>query len=72
MENSKEKNVRTLLEASGYRIPPYRLAQMSKTVSKMMDLLTCNPACSYSATEVHYMLRVTNEMIASGEKDIWN
>lgn len=68
----ERQDIQTLLTASGYRIPPYRLAHMAKSVSKIVEILTGNPVYGYTAIEAHYMLRVADSMISQGEEDVWN
>ena len=62
-------DVRTILQNSGYRIPPYRLKNMSETASKIVKLITCNPVCGYTNEEARFILRTVSEIIEWGKEE---
>lgn len=67
-----EKEIQTIMRNSGYQIPPHRMASMSKTINKIVELVTCNPAIGYTAREAHFMLQFAETMISSAEENRWN
>ena len=67
-----EHKVKTVLEASGYRIPPYRMAKMAKTISKIMELITCDVSMGYTSNEARYMLQLAETMVTDAEEDRWS
>lgn len=63
------ETVRTILQNSGYRIPPYRLMRMSDTAAKIVKLLTCDPALGYTNEEARFILRTVSEVIEWGKEE---
>lgn len=53
-------------ERLGYRIPPYRLSCMSKSVSKIIQELTSPSPVMYSAEEARFILRQVEKYIDKG------
>lgn len=62
-----EKEVCTILERSGYRIPPYRLTYMAKTAVKILQTLCETGPVSYTAKEARTILRMVGLMMDAGE-----
>lgn len=50
------ETVKTILEASGYKIPPYRMNCMVKDVSKICSILLGTGPISYTADEARVIL----------------
>ena len=61
-----ETTKRTLLEASGYRIPPYRLVRMSDVANRIVKLILTDTMCSFTAEEAKIILQVAEETIGRG------
>ena len=61
-----ETTKKTLLEASGYRIPPYRLARMSDVANRIVKLILTDTMCSFTAEEAKIILQVAEETIGRG------
>lgn len=61
-----DKKIQTVVERTGYKISPYRLAQISKTVAKVMQIVT-NPTPTLLTTEeVNLTLDVVKYLIERG------
>ena len=61
-----ETTKKTLLEASGYRIPPYRLARMSDVANRIVKLILTDTMCSFTAEEAKIILQVAEETVGRG------
>lgn len=61
-----ETTKKTLLEASGYRIPPFRLARMSDVANRIVKLILTDTMCSFTAEEAKIILQVAEETIGRG------
>lgn len=61
-----ETTKKTLLEASGYRIPPFRLARMSDVANKIVKLVLTDTMCAFSADEARIILEVARETVERG------
>lgn len=61
-----EDNVKTILERSGYKIPPYRLTCMTKTVAKIMAVINDNGPISYTAYEAQMIMDMVSFVISKG------
>lgn len=55
-----------VFERMGYRIPPYRLSCMSKSVSKILQELTSPTPVLYSADEARFILEQVKKYIDKG------
>jgi|GEM_PF-6188635 len=62
---------KTLLEASGYRIPPFRLARITDVTNKIMKLILCCSDCAFTAEEARLILRMAESFLEEGTKE-WN
>ncbi len=54
------------IDRMGYKIPPYRLACMSKSVHKIMQELTSPTPVSYSVDEAMFILDQARAYIEKG------
>lgn len=61
-----ETTNRTLLEASGYKIPPFRLARMSDVANKIVKLVLTDTMCAFTAEEARIILAVAQETVERG------
>lgn len=61
-----DDNVKTILERSGYKIPPYRLTCMANTASKIVALINDKSPISYTANEAKMILDIASFVIGKG------
>lgn len=61
-----ETTKKTLLEVSGYRIPPYRLVRMSDVANRIVKLILTDTMCSFTAEEAKIILAVAEETVGRG------
>ena len=57
-----EKEAGTILERSGYRIPPYRLACMAKTAAKILQAVSV----AYTLSEARLVLEMAGILLEKG------
>lgn len=62
--NSKK----TLLEASGYHIPPYRLARMSDLSNKIVKMIMTDGVVAFTADEAKLILHLAGEVVRAGSE----
>jgi hypothetical protein len=62
------KDVSAVLERTGYKIPPYRLSHISKTVSKIVQILTSPSPVMMSVNEANIVLDIVKATLERGEQ----
>lgn len=65
---NENKDVAAVMERTGFKIPPYRLACMSKTASKIVHILTNPSPVMMSANETAITLDMVRFILEQGEK----
>lgn len=50
--------IKTILEESGYKIPPYRMNHMVKSATKIVEILFGSGPVSYTAKESQMILEL--------------
>ena len=61
-----EKEAGTILERSGYRIPPYRLACMAKTAAKILQAVSEGGPVAYTLSEARLVLEMARILLEKG------
>lgn len=57
-----EKELQTILDRSGYKIPPYRMGCMMKSASKIIDILFGSCPVAYTAQEAKIILDIVDRI----------
>lgn len=60
------KDVSAVLERTGFKIPPYRLAHISKTASKIVQILTSPSPVMMSLDEANITLDIVRTLLERG------
>ena len=55
--------IKTILEESGYKIPPYRMNHMVKSATKIVEILFGSGPVSYTAKESQMILDLVKTMV---------
>lgn len=56
---ANEKDIQTILDRSGYKIPPYRMACVAKDAAKIAAILFGGSVVSYTAEEAAMLLELS-------------
>ncbi|HCA29766.1 MAG TPA: hypothetical protein DEP23_09470 [Ruminococcaceae bacterium] len=62
-----DKELQSVMERTGYKIPPYRLACISKTASKIVQMLTNPSPIMLTANETNITLDMVRFILERGE-----